>query len=300
MKIAWNLAIENSASSELTHMFFSLCAEFCSLIGQDVGSLSRQKTCLVMAAAACLQTARDKMDQQNKLALLEQVLQLVKTCRDIYHQISGSEAATNNSDRALVLLNLYEFEALAKLGRTAEIDLFAKQIVTDKISDVKTVETMAALAMEPPCQYKALSKKLLTVALEWHKMSAPIDVTRCSKVFHSLIQLCLGDGNCNDSEGRDEAWNYFNDALSIIQSAEHLDYPEMEILWLMTKAWNTGIYGYGTGKLDQTVKWCRLSMRLLNHLTSFKDNYQPKMQALFEEISAKMEDTDTLDVKKEP
>lgn len=32
---------------------------------------------------------------------------------------------------------------------------------------------------------------------------------------------------------------------SIFLSVQQPVYPEVEILWLMTKAWNTGIYAYG-------------------------------------------------------
>lgn len=47
------------------------------------------------------------------------------------------------TDRALVLLNLNEFEALGKLGRTAELELFMKQITTNPNTELKTIETLA-------------------------------------------------------------------------------------------------------------------------------------------------------------
>ncbi|PIK33766.1 putative testis-expressed sequence 11 protein isoform X2, partial [Apostichopus japonicus] len=97
------------------------------------------------------------------------------------------------------------------------------------------------------------------------------------KILHSLIQLSLGDGNCNDTEKMEEAWHHFSDALSLIHnSTEQLDYPEIEILWLMTKSWNTGIYAYGTGKPQIAMKWSSLSMKFLSQLRDFKQSYEPK------------------------
>lgn len=93
-------------------------------------------------------------------------------------------------------------------------------------------------------------------------------------------------------------------------------YPEIQILWLMTKAWNCGInlFRYDICVLEgkyiilknqgkekkqevrslvhvsflSTIpsstrqeageKWCALAMRLLHHLSTFKCNYQHKVQ----------------------
>lgn len=51
-------------------------------------------------------------------------------------------------------------------------------------------------------------------------------------------------------------------------------YPEMEILWLMTRAWNTGIFQYTVGKYKEAEQWCGLGMRFLNHLGSLKKSYE--------------------------
>lgn len=48
----------------------------------------------------------------------------------------------------------------------------------------------------------------------------------------------------------------------------------MEILWLMTRAWNTGIFQYTVGKYQEAEQWCGLGMRFLNHLGSLKKSYE--------------------------
>lgn len=48
----------------------------------------------------------------------------------------------------------------------------------------------------------------------------------------------------------------------------------MEILWLMTRAWNTGIFQYTVGKCREAEQWCGLGMRFLSHLGSLKKTYE--------------------------
>lgn len=48
----------------------------------------------------------------------------------------------------------------------------------------------------------------------------------------------------------------------------------MEILWLMTRAWNTGIFQYTVGKYKEAEQWCGLGMSFLNHLGSLKKSYE--------------------------
>lgn len=42
----------------------------------------------------------------------------------------------------------------------------------------------------------------------------------------------------------------------------------------MTRAWNTGIFQYTTGKYKEAEQWCGLGMRFLSHLGSLKKSYE--------------------------
>lgn len=55
-------------------------------------------------------------------------------------------------------------------------------------------------------------------------------------------------------------------------------YPEAEILWLMIKSWNTGIYMYGRRKYVSAEKWCGLALRFLDHLGSLKRSYETQVR----------------------
>lgn len=55
-------------------------------------------------------------------------------------------------------------------------------------------------------------------------------------------------------------------------------YPETEILWLMIKSWNTGIFMYGRRKYVSAEKWCGLALRFLDHLGSLKRSYETQVR----------------------
>lgn len=52
----------------------------------------------------------------------------------------------------------------------------------------------------------------------------------------------------------------------------------MEVLWLMIKSWNVGIFMYSTRKFVTAEKWCGLAMRFLDHLGSLKRNYETQVR----------------------
>eukprot|EP00057_Strongylocentrotus_purpuratus_P003846 XP_003727497.2 PREDICTED: testis-expressed sequence 11 protein [Strongylocentrotus purpuratus] len=292
MKVAWNMAIEHSTVSRLTHLFFAKCSQFCELLSNDASNLGRQKTCLVMAAAASLQMAREAQEDDDKRVSLEKVLEHVYSCQNVCSQLHGDGSGDGeNRDRAYSMLLLYEFEALAKLGRPSELDQLLKQVLSSPDYDIKTIETLAVLAMEPPAHYKQQSKKLLHAAIKKHMSSKDIDIKTCSKTLHNAIRLCLVEGSSPGTAGREEAWHLYQVAIKLLQAEEKDTYPEMEIVWLMTKAWNTGIYSFSSGQYSVADVWCSLGMDLMSHLSALKVNYEEKMKSLFAEIQSKISDS---------
>ncbi|KAM9538359.1 testis-expressed protein 11 isoform 5-T5 [Guaruba guarouba] len=147
---------------------------------------------------------------------------------------------------------------------------------------------LTALAMESPARYPVLCKKALKSALNLHRKQTVIDVEKFSKCLHSLINLSLPTGLTDlDACVLQEAWGYFEDGLSIISSTDA--YPEMEILWLMTRAWNTGIFQHTVGKCREAEQWCGLGMRFLSHLGSLKKTYEGHMTGLYSEVLDKLD-----------
>ncbi|GCB65896.1 hypothetical protein scyTo_0014934 [Scyliorhinus torazame] len=193
-----------------------------------------------------------------------------------------------SKDPTEILLLLYEFEARAKLN-DPEIENILEKVLKLQQIEPKTLETLASLAMESPAHFPSVCKKALKIALSLKKKQPNKDVIRCSKLLHSLIQISLPTG-ITEIEPRilEEVWSYYEEALIIIESLQE-EYPEVEILWLMTRAWNTGASLYSLGKYTETEQWCGLGMRFLKHLGSLRANYESQMMGLYTEILDRMD-----------
>ncbi|XP_010076951.1 PREDICTED: testis-expressed sequence 11 protein, partial [Pterocles gutturalis] len=284
-KVAWNLAVQFRGCPEKIRDFFLLSFKLSQFCPSDKAVLIAQKTCLLMAAAVDLEMGRQQVIPSEQTQLLTQALQHLQACKEIWKvlKLTGDFA----KDPTDTLLLLYEFEARSKLNDPTLHNLMESVWEQPQI-EVKTLEIIASLAMESPARYPVLCKKALKSALNLHRKQAVIDAVKFSKCVHSLINLSLPTGLTDlDACVLQEVWYYFEDALSIVSSTDA--YPEMEILWLMTRAWNTGIFLYTVGKYKEAGQWCGLGMRFLNHLGSLKKSYEGHMIGLYSEVLDKLD-----------
>ncbi|NXV46261.1 TEX11 protein, partial [Uria aalge] len=269
-KVAWNLAVQFRDYPEKMRDFFLLSFKLSQFCPSDKAVLIAQKTCLLMAAAVDLEMGRQQVTPSKQMELFTQALQHLQVCKEIWKvlKLTGDFA----KDPTETLLLLYEFEARSKLNDPTLHDLMESVWEQPQI-EVKTLEIIASLAMESPARYPVLCKKALKGAINLHRQQTVIDAEKFSKCLHSLINLSLPTGLTDlDACVLQEVWDYFEDALSVVSSTDA--YPEMEILWLMTRAWNTGIFQYTVGKYKEAEQWCGLGMRFLNHLGSLKKSYE--------------------------
>uniref|UniRef100_A0A3Q2YN06 Protein ZIP4 homolog n=1 Tax=Hippocampus comes TaxID=109280 RepID=A0A3Q2YN06_HIPCM len=171
--------------------------------------------------------------------------------------------AAPHADPTDTLLLLYEFEARAKLNDPEVASVLDSILEQDNV-EAKVLQTIA-LAMEPPAHFPLLCKKALRVALSVHKKQAQVDPTQC-QCIHSLIKLSLPSG-ASQMEARllHEAWDYYEEALAVIAAS---------ILWLLTRAWNTGILLYSLARYLEAEKWCGLGMSFVRHLGPLQDSYK--------------------------
>ncbi|NXA04582.1 TEX11 protein, partial [Sapayoa aenigma] len=269
-KVAWNLAVQFKDSPEKMRDFFVLSFKLSQFCPSDKAVLIAQKTCLLMAAAVDLEMGRQQVTPSEQVEHFSQALQHLQTCKEIWKvlKLTGDFA----KDPTDTLLLLYEFEARSKLNDPT-LHNFLESVWEQPQIEIKTLEIIASLAMEPPARYPVLCKKALKSALSLHRKQTVIDAVKFSKCLHSLINISLPTGLTDlDTCVLQEVWDYFEDGLSVVSSTNA--YPEMEILWLMTRAWNTGIFQYTVGKYKEAEQWCGLGMRFLNHLGSLKKSYE--------------------------
>ncbi|CAG5989959.1 unnamed protein product [Menidia menidia] len=255
------------------------CLELSSAVSQmcppDRTLLMGQRTCLLMAAAASLELCR-MSPHSAQTEELTQALEYIQTCWEVWKTLKASGSFPVDPTDSLLLL--YEFEARAKLN-DPKVETIMESVLELEIVETKMLETMAALAMESPAHFPQLCKRALRIALSLHRKQPQADLC-----VHSLIKLSLPSG-VSEVEDRvlDELWDYYEEALSIIEAAPD-DFPEMETLWLLTQAWNTGILLYSLAQYPKAEKWCGLAMSFIRHLGSLRESYETQMSGLYSEI----------------
>ncbi|XP_070769573.1 testis-expressed protein 11 [Enoplosus armatus] len=279
-KIAWNSALQCESSPDRMRDFFVLSYQLSQLCPPDRTLLMGQKTCLLMAAAASLELCRKSLLSAQSEELT-QALEHIQICWEVWKTLRAS--GNLPMDPTDTLLLLYEFEARAKLNDPKVETVLESALELENV-ETKVLETIAALAMEPPAHFPLLCKKALRVALSLHKKQPQADLARCSKCVHSLIKLSLPSGVSEvEAHVLKEVWDYYEEALSIIAAAPD-DFPEMETLWLLTRAWNTGILLYSLAQYPAAEKWCGLAMSFVRHLGSLQESYETQMSGLYSEI----------------
>ncbi|KAL6480199.1 hypothetical protein MHYP_G00112320 [Metynnis hypsauchen] len=279
-RIAWNTALQCESSPVRMRDFFVLSYQLSRFCVPDKGVLMGQKTCLLMAAATCLEIYRMFPQSEQQTEVLTQALEHIQISWEVWRALKASGDCCKDPTETLLLL--YEFEARAKLNDPKLESVLESALELDN-TETKVLETIAALAMEPPAHFPALCKKALRIALSLHKQDPHADLSRCSNCVHSLIQLSLPSGVCEvEPHVLEEVWGYYEEALSIIAASE--DFPELDILWLLTRAWNTGILLYSLAQYTEAEKWCGLGMSFLRHLGSLQESYQTQMSGLYSEV----------------
>ncbi|KAL0974153.1 hypothetical protein UPYG_G00216340 [Umbra pygmaea] len=279
-KIAWNCALLCESSPDRMRDLFVLSYQLSQFCPSDRAVLMGRKTCLLMAAAASLELCRTS-PHSAQVEQLTQALEHIQICWEIWKTVK--ESGDTSKDPTDSLLLLYEFEARAKLN-DPKLESVLESVLELQDVETKVLETMAALAMEPPAHFPRLCKKALRIALSLHRKQPQADMARCSQCVHSLIQLSLPSGVSEvDARVLEEVWGYYEDALSIITAAPE-EFPEMETLWLLTRAWNTGILLYSLAQYTEAERWCGLGMSFLLHLGSLQESYQTQMSSLYSEV----------------
>ncbi|XP_061092587.1 testis-expressed protein 11 [Conger conger] len=285
-KIAWNSALQCENSPERMRDFFVLSYQLSQFCLPDRAVLMGQKTCLLMATAARLELCRTSDVSVQQAEQLTEALEHIQICWEVWKALKASGDVSKDQTETLLLL--YEFEARAKLS-DPKLESVLEAVLELETVEPKTLETIAGLAMETPAHYPLLCKKALRIALALHKKQPQPDLLRCSRCLHSLVQLSLPSG-VSEAEPRalEEAWGFYQEARSVIGLAPE-DFPELEILWLLTRAWNTGILLYSRAQYPEAERWCGLAMTFLCHLGALQESYQTQMSGLYGEVLDKLD-----------
>uniref|UniRef100_A0A2K6F7K4 Protein ZIP4 homolog n=1 Tax=Propithecus coquereli TaxID=379532 RepID=A0A2K6F7K4_PROCO len=272
-KIAWNLAVQSDKDPVTMREFFILSYKLSQFCPSDQVILIAQKTCLLMAAAVDLEQGRKASTTFEQTRLLNRALEQIHKCNDIWNLLKQTGDFSNDPCETLLLL--YEFEVKAKMNDPS-LDSFLESVWELPHLESKTFETIASLAMEMPAYYPSIAVKALKRALVLHKKQESIDVLQ-----YSTCLIIMGHSTGTDSATM--SCNSNNCKTRIVFGFQE-GYSEIEILWLMIKSWNTGIFMYRRSKYVSAEKWCGLALRFLDHLGSLKRSYETQMNVLYSKL----------------
>uniref|UniRef100_S4RWM6 Protein ZIP4 homolog n=1 Tax=Petromyzon marinus TaxID=7757 RepID=S4RWM6_PETMA len=288
--IAWNFALDSENGPKNMETFFMLSYQLSRLCVEDVPQLLAQKTCLVMAAGAALQLGRESTGDE-QLAQLTRVLEHTEACREVDARLRTEEVGQPQRDPSSALMRLYELEAKAKLcsleGECSDRTSVASPRLEEALQslfdlpDVEphALETAAALLMDPPAHYLNLSKKALRFAFSMHLKRTPVNTETCSLYYpHLSNKLVSADLVVWMILLIPMLYMHHNVKNKLMCDRQQDGYPELQVLWLLTTAWNRGVAVLTYGRASKVAeRWCSLAMRLLTHLTSLRSSYQQKV-----------------------
>lgn len=282
MKIAWNTALQTGDAYPEMAQAFEICRKFSLLLPSDKNNIARQKTCHLMAAASSLQAGRTTQQTVEKVSHMESVLSHVNQCQDLFKESSHFEPTIS-------LLVLYKFEAQLALGIPDAGNILNDLTALPDI-EPKTYEAVAALVIRIPPKEggRLLAQNALKSAIELYTKSKQPNMDRLSRCTHSLIQLIMGNENGSDMVGKEQAMVIMNKTLQLIEKKGK--FPDMEVVWHMVKAWNTGIHLYSMLRYKEAEQWCSLAMKFFPHLPpNLSQTYEPQMSSVYEEILSKVD-----------
>ncbi|KAM5290348.1 testis-expressed protein 11 [Glossophaga mutica] len=279
-KIAWNLAMQSNKEPLIMREFFMLSYKLSLYCPSDEVVMIAQKTCLLMATSVDLEQARRALTSFEQFRFLNRALEQIHECRAIWTVLKQKGDFSNDPCETLLLL--YEFEIKAKRNDPS-LESFLEPVWELPHLGSKTLETIAALALEAPAYYPSIAMNALKRALWIYGKKESLDVLKYSNCMRKLVNLLVPEGVPKEELcPLEELWSLFNDTLSFLCYTK--GYPEMEVLWLMIMSWNTGIFMYSNGKYLSAEKWCGLSLRFVDHLGSLKRIYETQIHVLYSEL----------------
>lgn len=132
------------------------------------------------------------------------------------------------------------------------------------------------------------------MAIERHNNTSQGDTGKLAQLHHSLVSLLLSNDMLVDSAGKENALNTFKLILSVMDTKEGngmQKYPEIDTVWLMTKAWNMGVIQYSKQSFVEAERWCGVSLKFMYKLKELKSSYESQMISVYSEILTKLPDS---------
>ncbi|KAM7389917.1 hypothetical protein PAMP_023861 [Pampus punctatissimus] len=187
LKMAWNSALQCESSPGRMRDFFVLSYQASALISFDELFNQYLHCALLIAQCAIHSLCPPSPTFNSTLGELTQALEHIQICWEVWKTLKASGSFPKDPTDALLLL--YEFEARAKLN-DPEVETVLESVLELENVETKVLETIAALAMEPPAHFPLLCKKALRCVHSLIKLQPVIAaITQLAQASHPEVKL---------------------------------------------------------------------------------------------------------------
>ncbi|XP_076362391.1 testis-expressed protein 11-like isoform X2 [Tachypleus tridentatus] len=286
MKVCWNLALQSDVPSDVMFDFFTQCCHFLSICNTDNNAASqiRYKTSLLMAAASGINAANQENNSKIRKTIIRKVLDITLECKQLIGILENNSVMGDDMKKnpALKLLLLYEFEAKTIIKCPTLESSFEEALMLPDMN-AKSFEMLAAIAKKSGLWCFRIVVRALKVAITKHLENENCDFIQLSKDYHCLIEVLLQAYSGAIVSTDKEAQRYVCEVLGLVKKAQD-QYPEIEVVWLLTKTWNFGVQNYLQENLATAKEWCGISFQFLQALPTFKTSYENKLQQYYKRL----------------
>ncbi|ORX40756.1 hypothetical protein BD324DRAFT_647669 [Kockovaella imperatae] len=291
-KTAYNMGIKSIAtcSQSVVASIFDTAAQLMDMIPEGIDP--RWSTYVAIAKYTCfcgnLFSFRSMEPGIEKKQLLEGLRNYLPVCRD-----AVTDALKNVQDKVSRLqlatifgtLKIFEVELLAASG---EWDAVARAVTMPTEGSKNTVEVMESVMdiinRNPDCPVEITGQVLGTLIQTFDKSKPEgiVGYSRWVRVAVDFVRLRNAEGD------QTRVMEYVKKALEVIKTAPPTTYPQEEIEWLMTSAWNRRMRKYEAAK-----HWWELALQIGIHVSNREGRLQ-QMHDHYNRLLTKLEGVERL------
>eukprot|EP01134_Creolimax_fragrantissima_P005978 CFRG5978T1 len=127
-----------------------------------------------------------------------------------------------------------------------------------------------------------VSLSALSSALQIEMKRAKIFPDKCAKICRGMVDISL------ENNMHSEAMHAIKNATKIMSQVGKVDYPQMEVVWLIALTWNEGCRHFRMGGFIEAEKWMGEALEISEYLTNLENTYKPLLQKGYAEVLNKI------------
>ncbi|KAM7295381.1 testis-expressed protein 11-like [Ixodes scapularis] len=275
----WSLALQPEVSLQQQFRLFSHSFQL-ALSSRHHFAAGQLKTYATMALLSSVSASRQATDMELKLSILRNVRSVAQEYKKAFPKWRESE------DSALMVLQA-EFEAAVNSGAKDSARV-VDEVLAYPGADSDLLEGFVTVCQRAGTQSSPHACRLLRQCLSLKMAENPVNLDSVIRLYHMLFQALLD--SCDDS-----GLSACVEEILKLGQMHGSSYPEAELVWMMTTAWNGGLRRLVEGNVQSAELRLRDGVRILRSLPTLRPAYERKLLADFRRLlpNVKLDDDDS-------